>query len=418
MGDLTARTELASARLAYEHVERLCELGDRFAGRSGDTLAAAYVKQVFAGLDLEIEQVDVAVHTWHEERCRLLLGDGTELEAVAPFFGGATAGPLTAPVLWLESQKQLADATVDGKVVCLPAETGYGLFWLGGLAAGLRDRGAAALLLVHAMPWPYRPTMESGQGRIDARFSEPRLPAVVISSTGGRELARALGAGMTTVTLDIATELEPCVSPCLAGVRRGSSNESKRVVVLAHRDHACPPGANDNGSGTAAMLEVARLLAGEQHERSLVFLSTAAEESAAAGAQRYIESLGARADDIACVVSLDMIAAGGPLNVVETAWWPDLGALPHTDWLNDCLVETADELGYRLGRMQGDWGAAESGRFLAAGIPAAWLWKPDDPRYHSDRDTPAGVDPNALKVAADIVAAAVRKLANGPLPPR
>jgi hypothetical protein len=67
---------------------------------------------------------------------------------------------------------------------------------------------------------------------------------------------------------------------------------------------------------------------------------------------------------------------------------------------------------------RGDWGAAESGRFLAAGVPAAWLWKPDDPCYHTERDTPDRVDLNAVRVAAEIVAHAVRRLADERHPAR
>lgn len=303
-----------------------------------------------------------------------------------------------------------------GRIVCLASEAGYGLFWLGGLADELRARGARGLVLAHSMPWTYRPTMESGLGHLDRRFADPRLPVAVISCTDAMALSRALGGGEATVTLDIATETSPCRSPCVLGVRTGESLARERVVVVAHRDHACPPGANDNGSGVATLLEVARLLAGERHQRTIALLSVAAEESAGAGSGRYLEALGPGTRDLVAAISIDMIAAGGPLEVVESAYWPDLGRLDHTAWLNNLLIAEAERQGYELQRMQGDWGAADSGRFLARGVPASWLWKPDDFRYHSSLDTVESVDANAVKVAADIVAATVRRLADEPLP--
>jgi aminopeptidase YwaD len=411
----TQQQTAASAGAAMRHVRELCALGDRFAGQPGDRPAADYVAQVLGALDYIIELVEVPATSWREDHCRVLLHDGTALEAAAPFFGPGTEGPLTAELVWTD-RDALEARDIGGRIVCFPTEAGYGLFWLGGLADELRRRGALGLVLAHSMPWAYRPTMESGLGALDRRFADPRLPVAVLSCNGAMALSRALGAGEATVTLDIATETSRCESQCVVGLRPGSALEQERVVVLAHRDHACPPGANDNGSGTATMLEVARLLAGERHERSIAVLSVASEESAGAGSGRYLEALGDGVRNLVASISLDMIAAGGPLKVVESAYWPDLGRLDHTAWLNDMLIDEAERQGLSLQRMQGDWGAADSGRFLARGVPAAWLWKPDDLKYHSEHDTVDSVDPNALKVAADIVAAAVRRLADEPLP--
>lgn len=413
----TQEQATGSAAEAMQHIRALCELGDRFAGQPGDHPAADYVARVLADLGYKIEEVPVPVTSWREDHCRLTLHDGTVLQGAAPFFGPATDGPLTAELLWIE-RSALDGQDVDGRIVCLPTEAGYGLFWLGGLADDLRRRGVAGLVLAHSMPWAYRPTMESGQGALEAQFLDPRLPVAVLSCLDAIALARALGAGHTTVTLDIATETSPCDSPCVVGLLPGAGLERERVLVVAHRDHACPPGANDNGSGTAAMLEVARLLAGERHERSIALLSVAAEESAGAGSGRYLEAIGDGVDDLVAAISMDMIGNGGPLKVVETAYWPDTGRFDHTPWLNQLLMAEAERQGYALVPMQGDWGAADSGRFLARGVPAAWLWKPDDFKYHSEHDTVDAVDPNALKVAADIVAATVRRLADEPLPLR
>lgn len=411
----TQEQAMASAQSAMRHVRALCGLDDRFAGQPGDRPSADYVGGVLAELGYEIEEVSVPAATWRESRCNVTLTDGTVLDAASPFFGTGTDGPVSAELVWSD-RAGLESLDVAGRIVCLPTESGYGLFWLGDFVADLRRRGAAGLLLVHSMPWPYRPTMESGQGHLDRRFADAKLPVAVLSSVDALALARALGAGETTVTIDIVTETSPCESPCVAGVLRGDALAQERVVVVAHRDHACPPGANDNASGTATMLEVARLLAEERHERSIVLLSVASEESAGTGSGRYLEAIGDGVRDLVAAISLDMIAAGGPLKVVETAYWPDLGQFDHTPWLIDLLIEEAALQGYSLSRMQGDWGAADSGRFLARGVPAAWLWKPDDFKYHSANDTVDSVDPNALKVAADIVAAAVRRLADEPLP--
>ena len=76
------------------------------------------------------------------------------------------------------------------------------------------------------------------------------------------------------------------------------------------------------------------------------------------------------------------------------------------------LEAVADELGYDVGRMTATWGVAESGRFIEAGVPAVWFWRPDDFYYHSVHDTVDKLDGNALKAVADITAVTVWRLAN------
>ena len=82
------------------------------------------------------------------------------------------------------------------------------------------------------------------------------------------------------------------------------------------------------------------------------------------------------------------------------------------------LEGIADELGYDVGRMTAPWGVAESGRFIQAGVPAAWFWKPDDFYYHSVHDSIDKLDGNSLKAVADITAIALSRMANDDALPR
>ena len=106
-----------------------------------------------------------------------------------------------------------------------------------------------------------------------------------------------------------------------------------------------------------------------------------------------------------------MFGVGGKLKLVELGLWPDTEPIPHTEWLMRRLETVADELGYDVGRMTAPWGVAESGRFIEAGVPAAWFWRPDDFYYHSAHDTVDKLDGNALKAVADITATTVWQLA-------
>jgi Zn-dependent M28 family amino/carboxypeptidase len=202
-------------------------------------------------------------------------------------------------------------------------------------------------------------------------------------------------------------------------MRPGTVREDELVIVMAHRDCGAPPGANDDGSGTATMLAIADAVRGIPTERSLVFLSSAGEEGVAEGTVRFIEQLGPdRLTQIRAVISMDMFGVGGRLNLVDRAHWPDREEpLQHTPWLVEALEAAAARRGYHVGRMDADWGAAESGRFLEHGVPAAWFWKADDPAYHSPFDSPERIDGNMLKVVGEITADVALDVANGRIGP-
>jgi aminopeptidase YwaD len=114
---------------------------------------------------------------------------------------------------------------------------------------------------------------------------------------------------------------------------------SKEVIVIgAHYDHLgfeiLPsgtkrnfPGADDNASGVAGMLEIARLvlLGNEQPKRTLVFIAFDAEESGLIGAERFVKA--AKPFDnsaIKAMFSLDMIGMLGKAKGLELKGWETL----------------------------------------------------------------------------------------------
>jgi hypothetical protein len=107
-----------------------------------------------------------------------------------------------------------------------------------------------------------------------------------------------------------------------------------------------------------------------------------------------------------------MFGVGGRLNLVELGLWPDSKPLQHTEWLMRWVEDVAAELGYDVGRMTAPWGVAESGRFLEAGVPAIWFWRPDDFYYHSTHDSVDKLDGNTLKAVGDITAISAWQLAS------
>jgi peptidase M28-like protein len=291
---------------------------------------------------------------------------------------------------------------------------------MGTFAAIAAHRGAAGIVVVHPLPWPYRMSMEAGNGRLENRFLDEQIPVISVSAPDGAQLMHAIGARAAAAELVVECEQPEVESWNVSGVLRGSELPEQRILVHAHRDHGIWPGANDNGSGFGTMLEIAGALAGSRPRRSIEFLCTTAEEGVTKGIAAYIEAQQAegRVGEIRAAIDLDMFGTGGKLQLVELGLWPDTEPIPHTEWLMQWLERVAVELGYDVGRMTATWGVAESGRLIQAGVPAAWFWRPDDFYYHSVHDSVDKLDGNCLKAVGDVTAITVWQLANADELPR
>jgi hypothetical protein len=121
----------------------------------------------------------------------------------------------------------------------------------------------------------------------------------------------------------------------VVGILRGASNPDRMHVIGAHYDTAGPsPGADDNASGTAAVLEAARAIAqtGCRPAETIVFVAFAAEESGLAGSKAFVAALGDRKDDVADMICLDVIGYLEPgtrldLSVSSNSFTPEINAL-------------------------------------------------------------------------------------------
>jgi Zn-dependent M28 family amino/carboxypeptidase len=99
----------------------------------------------------------------------------------------------------------------------------------------------------------------------------------------------------------------------LEATLRGSGEANEIVVVGGHYDTAAgAPGADDNGSGVAAVLELARSLAGKPVTRTIRFVFFGTEEqpsfpTSAMGSRQYADAARARGDRIVAMLSIESI---------------------------------------------------------------------------------------------------------------
>jgi hypothetical protein len=101
----------------------------------------------------------------------------------------------------------------------------------------------------------------------------------------------------------------------IVGVLPGQDpGNTRQYVIGAHYDSVGNPGADDNASGVAGMLEAAYVLSQHQFASTLVFVAFDLEEEGLWGSQVYAAAAQNNHDNIQGMVSMDMIAFNNPAN--------------------------------------------------------------------------------------------------------
>jgi hypothetical protein len=202
------------------------------------------------------------------------------------------------------------------------------------------------------------------------------------------------------------------------GMVRGSTEPEKYIVVTAHYDHVgmrngeIYNGADDNASGTAALLAIADYFTRNQPRHSIIFAALDAEEGGLRGARAFVESPPVAIDSVVLNVNMDMVGRNdaGELYVAGTAHYPQL--LPYVQRVAQnaevTLIPGHDRPG---ARPSDDWTtASDHAAFHRAGIPFLYFGVEDHPDYHQPTDELSGIQPGFYARAVRTVLSAVRLL--------
>jgi peptidase M28-like protein len=224
------------------------------------------------------------------------------------------------------------------------------------LIAHFRERGARAVIGIVKpdMPWEaammgmrFRQTYLASQPLTEVEAIISWLSATAIIEDAGlflpTLLAQASAVDFEPITLDfsismqVSTAIDRYDGINVVARLPGTDQSGETVLFSAHHDHfgICRPdsdedricnGAVDNASGTAALIETARVLAaGPRLPRDILFVTTTAEEDGLLGAQAFVQSTPVPLDGIVAAFNLDTIAiapAGAPVGIVGRGMTP------------------------------------------------------------------------------------------------
>ena len=179
------------------------------------------------------------------------------------------------------------------------------------------------------------------------------------------------------------------------------------ILVSAHHDHlgAGHLGANDNASGIAALLEIARTLRASRPRRTIAFAAFGAEETGMQGSYFYAAhpATALSAERIVQVINLDMVGSHRSRGIVAAmGTFAHLAATP----ILRRLAKQYPKLNVALG---GKARGSDFEPFCKQGTPYVFFWTPDKACYHGTCDKVGRIDWKRMiditALAGDLVAA-------------
>ncbi len=339
-------------------------------------------------------------------------------------------GEVTAELVWVgpgTREEDYAGKEVRGKFVLA---TGYG----GAVhRKAVLEHGAAAVvcylddaratdhpdMLAYTGMWPRPEELE------DTTFG------FNLTNRQGEGLRRLLEAGRRVVLHGrvVGTGLEPFFLDVVVARIPGRERPEEEILLCAHLDHP-KESANDNASGSAAILDLARSLRSlvdsgrlPRPRRSLRFLWVPEWNGTMAWVDAHPEAVGPRLGG-GVLANLDLDMVGEDLEQLHSALvlTRPLDSTPSA--LGDLVAEMArmvDGLDVRTprgGRSRFNWratpysGGSDHMMFLDRGVPAVMFSHSPDYTHHTSEDTPDKVDPVELERCELIAAATAWVLAD------
>ncbi len=198
------------------------------------------------------------------------------------------------------------------------------------------------------------------------------------------------------------------------------------IIVAAHYDHLgirggrLYPGADDNASGVAMMLEVARCVARAPAppRRSIMFIGFDLEENGLFGSRYFVAHSPVPLERVALFVTADMIGrslagvCGNHVFVIGSEHAPGL-----RPWIRDAgqgRPLTVNLLGADLLVLN----RSDYGPFRGRSVPFLFFTTGENPCYHTSRDTPDTLDYPKLTEIARMIHQVVRSALDAPAVPR
>ncbi|HET9526352.1 MAG TPA: M20/M25/M40 family metallo-hydrolase [Pyrinomonadaceae bacterium] len=305
-------------------------------------------------------------------------------------------------------------------------------------AIAARDAGARALLVISGSPnfkderltklqfdnlagnvgLPIAAISQQALAKIAPELSFPELQR--LASAKQQSTLKPM-AGPLTISTDLVRKEVPAYN--VIGVLEGSDPVAKKetIVIGAHYDHLgrggsgslaqrsgeIHHGADDNASGTAGMLELARLFTSQRPrpKRTIVFIGFGGEEEGLLGSNYYVNHPIAPLTNTVAMINMDMIGRMKDRKLVIG------GVGTAKEWRDIIAKGTADNnRSFSLTLNEDGFGPSDHSSFYGKQVPVLFFWTGTHTDYHKPSDTFEKINYTDQARILDLVAYIVREI--------
>ncbi|MEO0310912.1 MAG: hypothetical protein RIQ89_569, partial [Bacteroidota bacterium] len=234
-------------------------------------------------------------------------------------------------------------------------------------------------------------------------------------------------------TVRLFTNTETLTGDNVIGYLEGSDAKEEVIFVTAHYDHLGAndttwfPGADDNATGTAAVMQIAKTmttaaLAGYQPRRSIVFMCVSGEERGLLGSKYYVEHPIIPLENTMCNLNIDMIGRTDPRH--DSIDISNYVYIIGSDKLSTDLHYTSEAANKRSAKLFLDYKynatddpnryyyRSDHYNFIKNGIPAIFYFSGVHADYHKPTDTAEKINYTLLQKRTALVYHTLWDLAN------
>ncbi len=347
-------------------------LGPRQSATAEEKEAADYLASQFAenGLSVQLQPFTVPSFSQDDSGLFLTQGDVTRVE-VEPITGtssGDIAGQLVS--VGLARPEDIPDSDLVGKI----ALAERGLIPFREKAANIAAVAGLGAVIYNNEPGNFRGTLGGSSN----------IPVASVSQEDGDRLEARLAA---SASFAVNLKLHYSQNPSQNVIAEKPGPGAGVVILGAHYDTVPGiAGANDNASGTAVLLTLARELSEKSFPFDLRLIAFGSEELGLLGSGHYVESLSPEQQGrVIAMLNFDALGNGSRLGVVGD------------DVLTQPVMEDSLAMGIELRVRQGRGrGGSDHASFAAVGIPNIFFSSNDFSRLHTPEDTLESINPQLL----------------------
>ncbi len=366
---------------AFAYLKVLADtIGPRVAGSPGEHAAAAYIASQFRinGYDVELMSFN---YSGDRFQAGTIVVGSTTYEAQA--LDGSAAGVVSGDAVFvgLADAAGIANQAIGGKV----AVADRGSLTFAEKYERVKAAGAVALIILNNVP-----------GQLNGRSREGgTIPVLGISGEDAAIIRAAALAGQR-FTVTAPANNHTAATNIIA---RPPAGAACSILVGAHYDTVPDaPGANDNASGVANLLEIARAAATTGPASGLCFAAWSAEESGLFGSSAFVEEAKSVNALPGLYINLDVTGIGTSIEIIGES---EAAA-------RALAIAGQQSVAARRIQLPPNTGSDHMS-FEAAGVPVVYLSSGEFATIHSPQDVASDIDIAELDRIGDLALALIRE---------